>query len=431
MLLFSSPKPTVSYFDDLDFFKDFENEFLAIVYNDALTYKSDSSTEPVEIPHRIDEFDLKSKTSLSECNEEEQNIVYFNGLFPFNIIYPDDLKSDKDNDDKIDIKQSSGDTLIVTRFNVSRIMNPVIALDNAMVAPDDRVKIGKCNMRIHLTKTNKEATYQVVLDTLSRSPCYNAFTNTADICPRLPNQEFIEPPSHDEIVTFIKSLGYKGALESVPDLVTGHMYQPWRIFASIINRCLSGKTTDIENSKAYKTYLAYSTGAATPKNARKWKQPKKKSSLSADDNIIFEDPDDALELAKSISKTEAEEQEAARLMHETYECLVIEKPTERRRQICVVFRDTPTVPQKKPLNQSQKLKGIQVMSVEQRLAADTKKAINTNKLATGPQQTKGSSTKSDDDEENDNDDDLSIDLEETDKEENKNDDDETQSDEHA
>ncbi|GJS89989.1 hypothetical protein Tco_0772625 [Tanacetum coccineum] len=32
---FPSPKPTVSYFDDLDFFKDFENEFPAIVYNDA------------------------------------------------------------------------------------------------------------------------------------------------------------------------------------------------------------------------------------------------------------------------------------------------------------------------------------------------------------------------------------------------------------
>ncbi|GJZ96375.1 hypothetical protein Tco_0668709 [Tanacetum coccineum] len=39
-------KPTVSYFDDLDFFKDFENEFPAIVYNDALTSKSDFLTEP-------------------------------------------------------------------------------------------------------------------------------------------------------------------------------------------------------------------------------------------------------------------------------------------------------------------------------------------------------------------------------------------------
>ncbi|GKC01966.1 hypothetical protein Tco_0993576 [Tanacetum coccineum] len=44
---FRSPEPTVSYFYDLDFFKDFENEFPVIVYNDALTSKSDSSTEPV------------------------------------------------------------------------------------------------------------------------------------------------------------------------------------------------------------------------------------------------------------------------------------------------------------------------------------------------------------------------------------------------
>ncbi|GJZ59674.1 hypothetical protein Tco_0615490 [Tanacetum coccineum] len=38
---FPSPELTVSCFDDLDFFKDFENEFPAIVYNDALTSKSD------------------------------------------------------------------------------------------------------------------------------------------------------------------------------------------------------------------------------------------------------------------------------------------------------------------------------------------------------------------------------------------------------
>nr|GEV61195.1 hypothetical protein [Tanacetum cinerariifolium] len=95
------------YFDDLDFLKDFENEFPAIVYNDALTSKSDSSTEPVEIYHRIDEFDLKTETSLSKCDEEEQNVVYFNDLFPFNIIYSDDLESDEDNEDnKIDILQS-------------------------------------------------------------------------------------------------------------------------------------------------------------------------------------------------------------------------------------------------------------------------------------------------------------------------------------
>ncbi|GKC67122.1 hypothetical protein Tco_1099720 [Tanacetum coccineum] len=45
-----SPEPEVSYSNDLDFFKDFENKFPAIVYNDALTSKSDFLTEPTISP---------------------------------------------------------------------------------------------------------------------------------------------------------------------------------------------------------------------------------------------------------------------------------------------------------------------------------------------------------------------------------------------
>ncbi|GJT58553.1 hypothetical protein Tco_1002086 [Tanacetum coccineum] len=110
MPLLPSPKPTLSYFDDLDYFKDFENEFPAIVYNDAQTSKSDLLAEPILNPQHIDEFNLKDKTSLSECDEEEQNVLNFNDLFPFNVIYPNDSKSDKDNDDdKVDIEHSSED----------------------------------------------------------------------------------------------------------------------------------------------------------------------------------------------------------------------------------------------------------------------------------------------------------------------------------
>nr|GEU50383.1 hypothetical protein [Tanacetum cinerariifolium] len=110
MTSFLSPEPKVSYFDDLDYFKDFENEFPAIVYKDALTSKLDSSTEPIEIPHCIDEFDFKDKTSLSECDEEEQNVLNFNYLFPFNVICSNDSKSNKEkDDDKVDIEHSSRD----------------------------------------------------------------------------------------------------------------------------------------------------------------------------------------------------------------------------------------------------------------------------------------------------------------------------------
>ncbi|GJR01574.1 hypothetical protein Tco_0524558 [Tanacetum coccineum] len=113
--LFLSPEPSVSYFDDLDFLKDFEKEFPAIVYNDALTSKFDFLTEPTVSPQHIDAFNLKDETSLSECDKEEQNVLYFNDLFSFNVIYPDDSKSDKDNDDdKINIKHSSGGNVINT-----------------------------------------------------------------------------------------------------------------------------------------------------------------------------------------------------------------------------------------------------------------------------------------------------------------------------
>ncbi|GKC75593.1 hypothetical protein Tco_1126367, partial [Tanacetum coccineum] len=90
-------------------------EFPAIVYNDAQTSKLDFSTELVLNPQHIDEFNLKSKTSLSKCDEEEENVLYFNDLFRFNVIYLDDLKSDKDiNDDEIDIKQFLRNNVINT-----------------------------------------------------------------------------------------------------------------------------------------------------------------------------------------------------------------------------------------------------------------------------------------------------------------------------
>nr|GEX52971.1 hypothetical protein [Tanacetum cinerariifolium] len=49
MSSFPSSKPTVSSFDDFNYFKDFEKEFPAIAYNDALTSKLDFS-EPTVSP---------------------------------------------------------------------------------------------------------------------------------------------------------------------------------------------------------------------------------------------------------------------------------------------------------------------------------------------------------------------------------------------
>ncbi|GKB70264.1 hypothetical protein Tco_0931676 [Tanacetum coccineum] len=95
----SSPKPTVDYLDNLDFFNDFENEFPAVVYNDGLTSKPDLEIGPSVSSERIDKFE----TSFSKYDEEEQNVLHFSDSFPPDIFFSNDPKITEDSNDNIGI----------------------------------------------------------------------------------------------------------------------------------------------------------------------------------------------------------------------------------------------------------------------------------------------------------------------------------------
>ncbi|GJW41281.1 hypothetical protein Tco_0067126 [Tanacetum coccineum] len=186
--------------------------------------------------------------------------------------------------EKLGMRSMSSKTLKRLKEEENETMNPSvaeqIALNNALVAHEVRLTIGKCNRRIPFTKPQREATYQVTLDALKLSPCYLAFLITAgvpeiymhrfwntvskvkdsssyqfkldnkkfrvnaevfrdilQICPKLPDQPFDIPPSTDEeIVSLIYELGYIGNIETLPELVVDHMHQPWRTFSAVINR---------------------------------------------------------------------------------------------------------------------------------------------------------------------------------------------------
>ncbi|GJX57488.1 hypothetical protein Tco_0287385 [Tanacetum coccineum] len=122
-------------------------------------------------------------------------------------------------------------------------------------------------MRIDPTMTQKEETYQVVLDIIKNTTFYKAFLASADvleiymlqfwfivskikntnyyefklankkcrfdvevfrkaldICPRVQGKEFIVPPSEDELLTFFIGLGYKGVLTYLPQMLIDHMH---------------------------------------------------------------------------------------------------------------------------------------------------------------------------------------------------------------
>ncbi|GJV37536.1 hypothetical protein Tco_1410013 [Tanacetum coccineum] len=55
------------------------------------------------------------------------------------------------------------------------------ALDDALVAPDNRLNIRNCNLRLSSTLKSKEPTLQVVLDALKLTPFFKAFEITADV----------------------------------------------------------------------------------------------------------------------------------------------------------------------------------------------------------------------------------------------------------
>ncbi|GJY58386.1 retrovirus-related pol polyprotein from transposon TNT 1-94, partial [Tanacetum coccineum] len=332
-------------------------------------------------------------------------------------------------------------------------------------------------------------TYQVVLDALTLTTRYLAFLITADvpeiymqqfwftinkkdsttykfniekksykidmevfkeifqIYPRLPNLDFVELLSDEEIVSFIKKLGHKEDIKSVTEVIVDQMYQPWRNFAAIINKCLSRKTTgldklrllraqilwgifykknvdfvellwedltfQIENidhkkkekmyyprftkaiihhfiskdksismrniimtnqqmqdSDAYKTYLAYATGAASPKMKRKIKKhasPSKKRYLVT---IEEEEPEPAKKVVSS------------------------KKPIAKRQSTGVRIRDTPgvSVLKKKAPAKAERSKGIKLLSDASLLKeAQVQKALKRSKQDTTIHQAGGSS----------------------------------------
>ncbi|GKB01873.1 hypothetical protein Tco_0829917, partial [Tanacetum coccineum] len=130
------------------------------------------------------------------------------------------------------------------------------ALDDALVAPADRLEFEKCNMRLKIDIKPKEATFHVVLDALALTPFYRALLITADV-PTIYMQEFWATISvhrqvfkdlllEQDILSFIRDLGHTRDITYLADVNVDYLHQPWRAFATIINKCLSGKETGMD-----------------------------------------------------------------------------------------------------------------------------------------------------------------------------------------
>ncbi|GJZ27633.1 uncharacterized mitochondrial protein-like protein [Tanacetum coccineum] len=67
------------------------------------------------------------------------------------------------------------------------------------------------------------------------------------ICPKLLDQQFEELPFEEEILTFLRDLGHSGEIKVITDVNVNKLHQPWRSFAAVINKYLSGKSTGYDS----------------------------------------------------------------------------------------------------------------------------------------------------------------------------------------
>ncbi|GJS47437.1 hypothetical protein Tco_0597558 [Tanacetum coccineum] len=173
----------------------------------------------------------------------------------------------------------------------------------------------------------REETYQVTLEALKLSSCYPAFLIPAEvpkfymhqfwntitkirdtdaynfklekkkfrvntevfreilqICPRILNQDFIAPPSEEDLVTFIQELGYSGRCASLgkqQDLIDSGNHelkscrfvsktQDYQQYRALIPDDMINQ--DIKDSTNYKTYYDFATGKVPLRKERKYKK---------------------------------------------------------------------------------------------------------------------------------------------------------------
>nr|GEU36962.1 retrovirus-related Pol polyprotein from transposon TNT 1-94 [Tanacetum cinerariifolium] len=119
-------------------------------------------------------------------------------------------------------------------------------------------------------KIDKRKRFKLTLD---------VFRDIFKICPRVQGQDFDALPTDEEIVSFLRDLGHTREIHSLND-TTGldklHLFRAQILWETqIYGAMLPGSLTspEMKETKAYKTYIGFASGATPPKKARNFKKP--------------------------------------------------------------------------------------------------------------------------------------------------------------
>ncbi|GJZ35476.1 hypothetical protein Tco_0581293, partial [Tanacetum coccineum] len=168
-----------------------------------------------------------------------------------------------------------------------------VRTDEQIVPRNRWVPIGKSNCYLDEEKSQRSPIFKIAVDILKQTNFFRAFTASStipaiyiqqfwdtirfdrkagsfkcqldeqwfnlnqytlrdalQITPVDNNRAFSSPPTHDTLVEFVNKLGYPKEVRHLSNVTTNDMFQPWRALATIINLCLTGKTSGFERPRA-------------------------------------------------------------------------------------------------------------------------------------------------------------------------------------
>nr|GEW96703.1 hypothetical protein [Tanacetum cinerariifolium] len=73
------------------------------------------------------------------------------------------------------------------------------------------------------------------------------FRDVLHICPRIHGQSFDELSFKEEILDFLRFLGHSAQIRTLTDVNVNKLFQPWRSFGTVINKCLTGKSSGFDS----------------------------------------------------------------------------------------------------------------------------------------------------------------------------------------
>ncbi|GKE63530.1 hypothetical protein Tco_1513897, partial [Tanacetum coccineum] len=172
-------------------------------------------------------------------------------------------------------------------------MAPPVRTDEQIVPRNRWVPIGKSNCYLNEEKSQPSPIFKIVVDILKQTNFFRAFTASStipaiyiqqfwdticfdskagsykcqldeqwfdltqdtlrdalQITPVDKNRAFSSPPTPDTIIEFVNELGYPREVRNLSNVTTNDMFQPWRALTTIINLCLTGKTSGFERPRA-------------------------------------------------------------------------------------------------------------------------------------------------------------------------------------